>query len=308
MESGLKPPRALSFEGNVAENWRRWIQHFRLFLNATGRDKKSEEIQCSTLLAVAGEDAMEVYNTFVFAEGEENKIETLIKTFELYCTPKKNVTFERHVFNTRNQEPNESIDSYVTELRKLAKSCEFAQLHNSLIKDRIVCGIHSAEVKARLLREEDLTLDKALNICRTAELSKTQLQNLVDGKRAGEINIIHKKNGGTVHQHGREYKDRGEASYEYESRSSRTEKYDCKNCGLKHGPMQCGAKGKQCHKCQKFNHYARMCLSGGKRNPNKINAIKEVDTSDSEEEFFIETIGQGDKTPAEAIFKTGNGE
>jgi hypothetical protein len=144
MESGLKPPRALSFEGNVAENWRRWIQHFRLFLNATGRDKKSEEIQCSTLLAVAGEDAMEVYNTFVFAEGLN------CTKFELYCTPKKNVTFERHVFNTRNQEPSESIDSYVTELRKLAKSCEFAQLHDSLIKDRIVCGIHSAEFRQRI--------------------------------------------------------------------------------------------------------------------------------------------------------------
>ncbi len=119
-----------------------------------------------------------------------------------------------------------------------------------------------------------MTLDKALNICRTAELTKTQLQNLVDGKRAGEINITHKKKGETVRQHGREYKDRGEASYEYESRSCGTERYDCKNCGLKHGPVQCGAKGKQCHK---FNHYARMCFSGGKRNPSKINAIKRGD-------------------------------
>ncbi len=63
--------------------------------------------------------------------------------------------------------------------------------------------------------------------------------------------------------------------------------------------MQCGAKGKQCHKCQKFNYYARVSFSGGKRNPSKINAIKEVDTSDSEEGFFIGTIRQGDKTPAE---------
>ena len=91
----------------------------------------------------------------------------------------------------------------MTELRKLAKLCESAQLHDSLIKDRIVCGIHSTEVKARLLREEGLTLDKALNICRTAELTKTQLQNLVDRKRAGEINITHTKKGGTVRQHGR---------------------------------------------------------------------------------------------------------
>ena len=55
---------------------------------------------------------MEVYNT----EEETNKIEILIKKFERYCTLKKNVTFERHVFNTRNQGTSysESIDSYVT--------------------------------------------------------------------------------------------------------------------------------------------------------------------------------------------------
>ena len=109
---------------------------------------------------------MEVYNTFIFAEGEENKIETLIKKFELYCTPKKNVTFKRHVFNTRNQEPNKSIDSYVTGLRKLAKLCEFAQLHDSLIKGRIVCGIHSTEVKARLRRGFDFRQSpKHLSYC-----------------------------------------------------------------------------------------------------------------------------------------------
>ena len=69
---------------------------------------------------------MEVYNTFVLDEAEQNKIEPLIKKFEQYCTPKKNVTFERHVFNTRSQGPGEIIDSYVTELRKLAKSSKIA--------------------------------------------------------------------------------------------------------------------------------------------------------------------------------------
>ena len=155
---GIKPPKALSFDGNVAGNWRRWIQQFRLYLNATGRDKNSEQIQCLTLLSVAGEDAVEVYNTFVLDEAEQNKIEPLIEKFEQYCTPKKNVTFERHVFNTRSQGSGEHIDSYITEMRKLPKACEFGILHNSLIKDRIVCGISSAEVKARLLREDDLTL------------------------------------------------------------------------------------------------------------------------------------------------------
>ena len=107
----LKQPKSLSFEGNVAKNWRRWIQQFTLYLIANGRDKKPEQVQFSTLLTVAGEDAIEVYNTFALTEEETNKIDVLITKFEDYCTPRKNVTFERHVFNTRSQEPTENIDS-----------------------------------------------------------------------------------------------------------------------------------------------------------------------------------------------------
>ena len=72
-----------------------------------------------------------------------------------YCTPKKNVTYEPHVFNTRAQGATEGIDAYVTELRKLARNCEFGELHDSIIRDRIVCGIRSNEVWKRLLREKD---------------------------------------------------------------------------------------------------------------------------------------------------------
>ena len=80
---GLKQPNPLPLTGNVSENWRRWIQQFRLYLNATGRDKKSEQIQCSTLLAVAGVEALEVYNTFEIPADDKDKIEPLIKQFNV---------------------------------------------------------------------------------------------------------------------------------------------------------------------------------------------------------------------------------
>ncbi|KAK3702002.1 hypothetical protein QZH41_007697 [Actinostola sp. cb2023] len=51
--------------GNVADNWRRWLQQFNLYMNATGRDGKDEKIQSvqySTFLTIAGEDALEIYN------------------------------------------------------------------------------------------------------------------------------------------------------------------------------------------------------------------------------------------------------
>ena len=115
----LPLPMPLTFKGNVAENWRRWIQQFRLYLNATGFDKKPQQKQCSTLQTVAGAEALEIFNTFGLSKGELVKIEVVISKFEEFCTPKNNVTYERHVFNMRAQGVTEGVDAYVTELHKL---------------------------------------------------------------------------------------------------------------------------------------------------------------------------------------------
>ncbi len=76
------------------------------------------------------------------------------------------MTFERHIFNSRVQAPGESIDQFVTDLKTKAKSYEYGQLCDSLIKDRIVVGIHDDALRARLLRETDLDLHKAIQMCR----------------------------------------------------------------------------------------------------------------------------------------------
>ncbi|KAJ8020171.1 hypothetical protein HOLleu_39692 [Holothuria leucospilota] len=51
---------------------------------------------------------------------------------------------------------------YVTDLCVKAKSCEFGDLFDSLIRNRIVCSITDHLVRARLLRDENLTQDKAV--------------------------------------------------------------------------------------------------------------------------------------------------
>ena len=76
----------------------------------------------------------------------------------------------------------ENIDAYVTDLKNKASLCEFSTLKDSLIRDRIVCGIRSDEVRARLLRDPDLTLVKAIDACRAAETSQTQLKGLTEEK------------------------------------------------------------------------------------------------------------------------------
>jgi len=86
--------------------------------------------------------------------------------------------WECHKFNTWNQQPGETIDQYVTDLKTKAQTCEFAQLKGSLIHDRIVCGIICDKTRARLLKESELTLQGALNICRANEATKSQLKTL----------------------------------------------------------------------------------------------------------------------------------
>ena len=76
------------------------------------------------------------------------------------------------------QSVNETIDAYVTEHRLQAKKCEFGALCNELIRDRIVVGIRDDAVRSRLLREAELDLQKAVDICRAAEQTRSQMDAL----------------------------------------------------------------------------------------------------------------------------------
>ena len=126
------PPGALVLEGNLSENWRRWVQRFDLYLTASGKIEQDEKVQCAILLHTIGEEALEIYNTFRFATGEDpNKIDHLKKKFEDYFNPRKNTVFERYKFWECKQQEGESIDQFITELKTRAKSCEFGAQQDS---------------------------------------------------------------------------------------------------------------------------------------------------------------------------------
>ena len=156
---------------------------------------RTGEKRCSYFLLLIGEKGREIHKTLTFAEpetetGEDGRpvwkrtTEQLRKAFREYCSPQKNVTYERHKFNIRNQTENESIDQYVTELRTLASTCEFENLKDGLIRDRVIFGIRNQALKERLLREASLTLKSAVDICRAAEFSREQVKSLTDSPHA----------------------------------------------------------------------------------------------------------------------------
>lgn len=223
----------------MAENWRSWIQKFELYLIASGISDKAEKVRCATFLHVAGDDAIKVFNTMDF-DDDVDDLEILKDKFRQYCEPRRNITYLRHVFFTRVQGKSESIDAYVTDLNNKAKDCEFGQLTDSLIRDRIVCGVINDSVRARLLREPDLSLDKAVDICRANEATQSHMK------------ALHEETEVSVNKLGRVKLTRT-------PKDSVLDKSDCNKCGYKHEPRKCPAFGQTCKVCNKKNHFGRMC-------------------------------------------------
>jgi hypothetical protein len=228
--SQFHPPTALRLDSsNLEEEWRFWEQKFDLFLMATSATEKSETTQIAMFLHAIGDDALKVFNTFALTADERKKLSVIKQKFKDYCTPRKNVIYERYLFGKLTQAAGESIDAFVTTLRLRAKSCAFGDQEESLIRDRVVIGCSDFRVQERLLREPDLSLEKALTICRAAEATKEQIKSL-----------------------------RGDVPLK-PSVDSVKSKIDCRNCGHQHPPRSCPAFGKQCHKCGKNNHFSKVC-------------------------------------------------
>ena len=92
----LRKPGVLSFEGNVAENFRIFEQSFRIYWKAALKKKDPDEV-AYTLLNLVGQEGVEREGTFIYRhevrddEGiiqeQENREdpETLLRKFREHC-------------------------------------------------------------------------------------------------------------------------------------------------------------------------------------------------------------------------------
>ena len=82
--------------------------------------------------------------------------------------------YRRAKFNQRIQEPQESVDGFITALHCLAEYCSYDDLHDEMICDRIVVRLRDASVAQKLQMDHKLMLDRAVSLARQRETVKTQ--------------------------------------------------------------------------------------------------------------------------------------
>ena len=86
-------PNALSFEGNIAENWTTFKKDVQFYMTTTEPNNKPQGVKTLKLLTYVGEKARDVYYTFTFeAEDDAMKLQPATDKFDEYLNPKKNIT------------------------------------------------------------------------------------------------------------------------------------------------------------------------------------------------------------------------
>ena len=136
-----------------------------------------------------------------------------------------------------------TIDGYVNKLRNLASSCEFGGLCDALIMTQVIRGLQDENLRLRLLREDELTLAKTVNICRASEMSKVQAKQIAGATGGGETSTANIAAIKRKPNFGAKKKFEGQNSHKF-SKSYRPaqnqppasvgQEGPCPNCGTEH--------------------------------------------------------------------------
>ena len=188
---------------------------------------------------------MKIYNGMQFAsETDRRTLSKIIEKFDEFTIGEFNETYERYIFNGRNQGQDESIDAFITALRSLANTCGFCDcLADSLLRDRTVLGINNHALRKRLLQERNLDLKKCIDLCRSSEAASSQIKN-ISGASSTTDDVHRLKVQPTKPPLKLKY-DRNAKHHKHQKRKI------CKFCAGNH-PLKkelCPAWQKRCQKC-----------------------------------------------------------
>ena len=121
---------------------------------------------------------------------EAKTYKTILDKFDSHFVISRNIIFERTKLNSRRQKAEETVEAFITALQKLLETCEFGDLKNELIRDRIVVEIGDCKLSEKLQLDKDLTLE-AIFIVHQAEQVRQQQEVLCrPPQAASDINTV----------------------------------------------------------------------------------------------------------------------
>ena len=190
----------------------KWLTDLDNAIVALYGDEVSDARKRACLSTFIGTEGKTVINNL--AADKKDTYPHLVEGLTEHYKEAINVTVERHKFNNMSQDQGELIEQYVTKLSTQANKCKFIVKHQNtytdtqnppqqheveievdisdqFIRDRLVCGMHNQQTRAKLLRERNLTLQSAIEIIKAVETANTHVKKLFSDQKA--VDKIYKK-------------------------------------------------------------------------------------------------------------------
>ncbi|XP_058810928.1 uncharacterized protein K02A2.6-like [Topomyia yanbarensis] len=259
-------PSPLLLEGNMEENLdffeKSWANYVRATKMETWPDTDNQQ-KVSFLLSVIGEQARKKFYNFELTEAQRATPDEASRAIRDKVIPKRNVILDRLEFFTANQLSHESADDFATRLKTLAHIAKLGDLKEELITYKIVTANKWPQIRSKMLAITDITLDKAIDMCRAEEITTKRCQELAMQSTETEVKKV--------------------STGKFQSRLTR-----CKFCGDQHEFTKgtCPALGKRCNRCKGRNHFEKVCKAKRKSYRKSSKRIKEIKDESSESEEY----------------------
>ncbi|UYV68434.1 hypothetical protein LAZ67_5004301 [Cordylochernes scorpioides] len=163
------------FDENL-ENVENYIYRLKQFMLIS---KTKEDFKTPFLISCIGPKYFGILRNLVFPEEvDQVPFDNLCKILLKHFNPKTNIIYERFVFQKMDQKSGEAISKYIIRLKEQAQRCNFGDFLQESLRDRFVAGIIDTPTQKKLLQEEGLTFEGALDIALSAESADKDLHNL----------------------------------------------------------------------------------------------------------------------------------
>ncbi|XP_057662681.1 putative pre-mRNA-splicing factor ATP-dependent RNA helicase PRP1 [Diorhabda carinulata] len=133
---GSKMPNPLSFEGDVAGNFKKFRHDFETYLTESGDDKKEDKMKIKIFLKLIGDKGLNIFDSLQLTEFQRSNLYEVLNAFEKHFTPKvKDIqeSFTKlHIENTNSNE-SKSNDEQENEIDKTNEIQE-----NKIVFDKFI--------------------------------------------------------------------------------------------------------------------------------------------------------------------------
>ena len=231
------------------DDWVEYSERFEMYLLANG--VTDGDIKRAVFLSTIGSAPYKLLRSLVGEQVRTKSLAELIASMKDHLKPAPNVIAERYRFYKRDRASGESVNAYITELRRLSEHCDFKDGLNTYLRDRFVCGLNSESIQQKLLASKDLTLEKALTIARSFESTARDAKMIHGGRTAASETAsgVHVCEHEDVHKLGQQRPNGG--------KPDTRECYRCGNTG--HISVKCPYATYTCHRCGKVGHLSKTC-------------------------------------------------